>query len=301
MDRLESMSLLVAAFEAGSLSAAARRLGLPLATVSRKVSELESHLGVQLFHRSARRLTPSDAGSAYMAACKRILDEIEEAERAATGEYRAPKGDLTLNAPIVLGRIHLVPIVTDFLRAFPDIDVRVVLSDRINPLPDETADAAVRIGELPDSSMRAMRVGTLQRVVCGSPQYFAERGVPMRPLDLRGHDCVTFEAVASHREWTFGGPKKSTCVGVRSRLIVNTAEAALDAVTAGLGITRVLSYQTAAAERAGALVRVLRPFEPEPIPVNLVYPGSSLIPLKIRAFLDFCAPRLRARLRAHAS
>jgi DNA-binding transcriptional LysR family regulator len=296
LDRLESMSILVSAVEAGSLSAAARRLGAPLATVSRKVSDLERHLRTQLLIRSSRRLTLTDAGRSYVAACKRILEDVGEAERAATGEYSAPKGDLTVTAPIVFGRLHILPVVTDFLEAYPEIDIRLALADRLVNLLDDHVDLAVRISELPDSSMMAIRVGTIRRVICGSPAYFASRGMPREPRDLVAHDCVTFENVASAKVWTFTKGKSESPVAIRSRLAVNTAEAAIDAAIAGVGITRVLSYQIASARRAGTLDIVLEEFEPAPWPVNLVYADRGLLPLKLRAFLDFTAPRLKARL-----
>src|SRR5258707_1019800 len=203
LDRLESMSILVSAVEAGSLSAAARRLGAPLATVSRKVSALEGHLRTRLLIRSSRRLTLTDAGRSYVAACKRILEDVGEAERAATGEYSAPKGDLTVTAPIVFGRLHILPVVTDFLEAYPEIDIRLALADRLVNLLDDHVDLAVRIGELPDSSMMATRVGAIRRVICGSPAYFAARGTPREPRDLVAHDCVTFEGLTSAKVWTF--------------------------------------------------------------------------------------------------
>src|SRR5712691_7781415 len=176
MDRLESMSTLLAAVEAGSLSAASRKLGMPLATVSRKVSELEAHLRTRLLHRTSRRLALTDAGRSYVAACRRILDDIDAAERAATGEYSAPRGDLIIAAPIVFGRLHVLPIVIEFLKTYSDIDIRMALADRVINLFEEQVDVAVRIGELPDSSLIATRVGLIRRVVCGSPAYFAARG-----------------------------------------------------------------------------------------------------------------------------
>jgi len=296
MDRLESMSTLVAAVEAGSLSAAARRLGMPLATVSRKVSELEVHLKTQLLIRSSRRLTLTDAGQAYIAACKRILEDIGEAERIASGEYRAPKGDLIITAPIVFGRLHVLPIATAFLKAYPDIDIRIVLADRVVNLFEEHVDLAVRIGALPDSSLVATRVGSIRRVACGSPAYFAERGMPKSPSELGTHDCITFDGLTSPDAWIFPKGKTDISVPIRSRLIVNTAEAAIDAAIAGTGITRVLSYQIADAMQAGALAVILQEFEPPPWPVNLVYAGGQLLPLKLRAFLDFAGPRLKAGL-----
>ncbi len=301
MDRLESMQVLMTAVEAGSLSAAGRRLGIPLATVSRKVSELESHLRTQLLTRTRQGLTLTDAGRSYVAACKRILEEVGEAERAASGEYSAPKGDLIIAAPIVFGRLHVLPIVIEFLKTYSDIDIRMVLADRVTNLFDEQVDVAVRIGELPDSSLIATRVGFIRRVVCGSPAYFAAWGTPKRPAELGAHDCITFDGRASPEAWTFRMRKEDASVEIHSRLIVNTAEAAIDAAIAGLGITRVLSYQVATAIRADALTIALTEFEPSPWPVSLVFAGQRLLPLKLRAFLDFATPRLRERLSEHTA
>jgi DNA-binding transcriptional LysR family regulator len=296
MDRLESMSTLVAAVEAGSLSAAARKLGMPLATVSRKVSELEAHLRTRLLNRTSRRLTLTDAGRSYVAACKRILDDIDEAERAAAGEYVAPRGDLIITAPIVFGRLHVLPVAIEFLKAYPEIDIRLTLADSVIDLQEHDVDLAVRIGELPDSSLIATRVGSIRRVVCGSPAYFAARGTPGSPHDLTDHDCITFHGLTSPDAWTFGAGKSAVSVPVRSRLIVNTAEAAIDAAIASVGVTRVLCYQIASALHAGTLAIVLRDFEPPPWPVSLVYASQGRLPLKLRAFIDFAAPRLKARL-----
>jgi DNA-binding transcriptional LysR family regulator len=296
MDRLESMTTLLAAVDAGSLSAASRKLGMPLATVSRKVSELESHLGTRLIHRTSRRLVLTDTGRAYVEAARRIVEDIEEAERAATGEYSAPRGDLIVTAPIVFGRLHVLPIVVDFLKAYPEIDVRLALADHVVNLLEDHIDVAVRIGELPDSSLVAARVGTIRRVVCASPAYFAARGVPRRPPDLAAHACITFGGVTAPDQWTFRVRKSPVAVAVHSRLVVNTAEAAIDAAVAAVGVTRVLSYQAAPALRAGALALALEAYEPLPSPVSLVHTGHRLLPLKLRAFLDFAAPRLRATL-----
>ena len=296
MDRLEAMSALLAAVEAGSLSGASRKLGMPLATVSRKVSELEAHLRTRLVTRTSRRLILTDAGRSYIAACKRILDDIREAERAAAGEYSAPRGELIITAPIVFGRLHVLPVVLEFLKTYPEIDVRLTLADRIVNLQEDHVDLAVRIGELPDSSLVAMRVGSIGRVVCGSPAYFAERGTPKRLDELSKHDCITFNGLTSPEAWIFPSRKGNISVAVHSRLIVNTAEAAIDAAITGLGITRVLSYQVADALRTGALLLALREFEPPPVPVSLVHAGQGRLALKLRAILDFAAPRLKARL-----
>jgi DNA-binding transcriptional LysR family regulator len=296
MDRLESMSILVAAVEAGSLSAAGRKLGMPLTTVSRRVSELEAHLGTRLLTRSSRKLALSDGGSAYVAACTRILEEVEEAERAAAGEYRSPKGDLTVTAPIVFGRLHVLPVAVEFLKAYPEIALRLVQADRVVNLLEEHIDVALRIGELPDSGMVAIRLGSIGRVVCASPDYFARRGTPKIPADLAGHDCISFEGMSAANSWRFSSGKSPIAVPVCSRLIVNTAEAAIDAAAAGLGVTRVLAYQAASAIAVGSLTPALEEFEPAASPVSLVHGGGGLLPQKLRAFLDFAAPRLKARL-----
>ena len=301
MDRLEAMSIVLTVVEAGNLSAAGRRLGIPLATVSRKVSELEAHLGTRLLNRSSRQVTLTDAGQSYVAACKRILEDLEEAERSAAGEYTTPKGDLAITAPIVFGRVHVLPIVLEFLAAYPEIDVRLSLADRVANLLEDHIDLAVRIGALPDSSLVATGVGSIRRVVCASPAYFAKRGTPRSPGDLGSHDCITFEGLVSPRAWTFSSGRSDVSVAIHSRLIVNTAEAAIDAAIAGVGIARVLSYQIADATRAGALAVALQAFEPPPWPVSLIHAGQGLLPLKVRSFLDFAAPRLRAALSQDAA
>ena len=296
MDRLEAMSVLLTAVETGSLSAASRALGAPLTTVSRKVSDLEKHLKTQLLNRSGRRLTLTDAGRSYVAACRRILEDVREAERTAAGEYSAPQGDLIVTAPIVFGRLHVLPLVVEFLKIYPDIDIHLVLADRLFNLIEDRVDLAIRIGPLPDSSLKASRVGLIRHVVCGSPVYFGRRGKPKSPFELSDHDCVTFQGLSSPDTWTFRIKKTEKPIAIHSRLVVNTAEAAIDAAIAGVGMTRVLSYQIAQALMSGALDVALQAFEPTPWPVNLVYGGGQVLPLKLRAFLDFAAPRLKARL-----
>jgi len=296
MDRIEAMATLLAAVDGGSLSAASRKLGMPLATVSRKVSELEAHLGIRLVNRSTRQLTLTDAGRSYIAGCKRILEDIEEIERAAAGEYTAPRGDLVITAPIVFGRLHVLPVVAEFLSAYPEIDIRLALGDRVVNLHEDAVDVAVRIGALPDSSLITTRVGAIRQVVCGSPKYFAEKNMPQQPDDLRQHDIVTFDNLTSPQSWKFAVNGAIQSIALHSRLVVNTAEAAIDAATMSVGVTQVLSYQTASGVNAGTLVLALEKFEPEPWPVSLVYAGQGLLPIKTRAFLDFIAPRLKARL-----
>jgi DNA-binding transcriptional LysR family regulator len=301
MDRLEAMSVLVAAVETGSLSAAGRKLGMPLPTVSRKLSDLEAHLRTRLLNRTTRRLMLTDAGSAYLEASRRILDEVGNAERRAAGEYNEPRGHLAITAPIVFGRLHVLPVISGFLAKYPQIDVRLRLSDRNAHLVDEQLDVAVRIGRLSDSSLKAMRVGEVRYVICASPGYLKKHTQPQAPQDLSSLDCITFDDAATATVWSFAARaarKKVQSVQIRSRLSVNTAEAAIDAAIAGLGVTRVLSYQAADAVAHGKLKIVLSAFEREPLPVSLVHAGQGLLPLKTRSFLEFAAAGLRRRLAA---
>jgi DNA-binding transcriptional LysR family regulator len=301
MNRLEAMTVFVTAMEDGSLSAAGRRLNMPLPTVSRKLSDLEAHLGVRLLIRSPRKLTLTEAGRDYLAACRDILDRVSEAELVATGSYAKARGQLVVAAPVVFGRLHVVPTIADFVAQFSDVDVRLVLGDRYVNLVEENVDVAIRIGDLPDSSLVATTLGTITKVVCASPAYLAQHGTPTVPADLGQHRCVKFENVRSSSEWLFPGPRGTASVSVRSRLTVNSADAALAACAAGVGITRVLSYQAAEAFRQGTLVRLLADHEPEAMPVRLVHVGQGRLPMKSRAFLDFVAPRLREVLRALSS
>ena len=296
MDRIDAMSTLVAAVDAGSLSGASRALGKPLATVSRKVSDLEAHLGTQLLVRSSRRLALTEAGQAFLASARRILEDLDEAERAASGEYRTPRGHLHITAPIMFGRLHVEPVVLDFLKAYPDITVRLTLADTLMNLVDDHVDLAVRVGRLPDSRLKALRLGEIGWVTCASPDYLARQGEPDSPDALTDHDCVMFEGLYSTASWTFGRGSEAKDISIRPRLSVNSADAAIAAALRGAGVTRVLSYQVAEPVARGDLKLILRPFEPEALPVHVLHAGQSLAPLKLRAFLDFAGPRLKASL-----
>jgi DNA-binding transcriptional LysR family regulator len=298
MNRLEAMSVFVSVVEAGSLSAAGRKLRMPLPTVSRKISELETQLKARLLLRSTRALTLTDAGKAYFASCKRILEDVAEVERAAAGEYRAPTGELIITAPVAFGRLHALPVIAEFLKAYPDVHIRLIQGDRSLNLLEDHIDLAIRIGELSDSNLVATRVGAVRKVVCASPEYLARRGTPKTPQDLSKHDCISFASLMSSGVWRFKAERAVVAVPVQSRLVVNTAEAAIDAALMGAGITRVLSYQVEEPLKAGSLRSVLKKFEMEPVPVSLLYTAQRQLPLKLRAFLDFAAPRLRASLRA---
>lgn len=296
MNRLESMNVLLAVVDAGGFSAAARRLGMPLARVSRKVGELESYLKTRLLKRTTRQVSLTEAGQSYVAACRRILEDIGEAERAATGEYASPIGELVVAAPVVFGRIHVVPLLSEFLALYPRINIGLTLADRVVHLLEERVDVAIRIGTLPDSALVATNVGSIRRVVCASPSYLAANGYPEHPHDLRQHQCITFEALSSGKLWMFMEGGKKISVPVYTRMTINTAEAAISGAMSGLGLTNVLSYQVAEAEKNGSLEIVLQQFEAEAWPVSLVHAGQVPLPLKLRAFLDFVTPRLRARL-----
>jgi len=296
MDRLGAMTIFLKVVEAGSLSAAARQLEVPVATVSRRIAELEAHLKTRMLNRSSRRLSLTEAGGLYLEASKRILEQLEEAERAAMGVHKVPKGRLTVTAPIVFGRVHMIPIISDFLIEYPDIDLKLILADRLLDLLESGAEVALRIGELGDSSLIASKVGMVRRVTCASPSYLAAFGRPQKPEDLHDHHCVTFDNLASPQAWRFSSPKGEMLVPIRSRLTVTTAEAAVAGAAAGVGLTRLLSYQILEAKRAGQLEIVLEDYELPPWPISLVYAGQQLLPRKLRAFLDFAAPRLKDRL-----
>ena len=288
MDRLETMTILLRVVDRGSFSAASRDLGVPLATVSRKVNELEAHLGTKLLVRTTRKVTLTDVGSAYVASTRRILDEIDETERIAAGELHVPRGELILTAPILFGRLHILPIVTEFLAAYPQINVRMLLTDRNLHLIEDHVDMAVRIGPLPDSTMIATRVGSMRTVVCASPKLLAGQGVPKSPEDLAGLPCVNFEFLSPASAWPY--------MPIRPRLSVTTAEAAVWAAAQGLGVTRVLHYQCADAINDGSLRIILANFEVEPLPVHLLHAARGALPAKLRVFLDFAAGRLRKSL-----
>lgn len=296
MDRFDAIKTLLAAIDGGSLSAASRNLNMPLPTVSRKVSELEAHLGTQLVVRTSRKLVLTDAGAAFVQSARQIIDQLDEAERAAAGEYRTPRGDLLVTASLRFGKAYLTPVVLAFLEEFPEVNVRVIAADTVVDLIDNHVDVAIRVGRLPDSSLVAQRLGTTQWVLCASPDYLKRRGRPLGPDDLSHHDCIAFEGLQPARTWPLGQGASARIVGIRPRFSGNTADAVIEAAEAGIGIARLLSYQAAEPIRRGSLVPVLQDYMPAPMDVHLVHTGPALLPLKLRVFLDFVAPRLRASL-----
>lgn len=296
MDRLDAMRVLLTVVDAGSLSAAARRLGTPLPTVSRKMAELERHLGTQLLVRTSRRIAVTDAGTAYVAASRAILDRVEEAERLAAGEYTEPRGQLAITAPVVFGRRHVWPLAAAFLEQHPKIDLRLALLDRHVDLVEEHLDLGIRIGHLEDSTLVARKVGSVRRVICASPGYLARHGIPQQPADLAAHRGVTFHGFANEPGWRFRGDN-SALLEPRTRVAVNSIGTAIDAAIAGMGVVRLLSYQARQAIGNGELVEVLAPFSPDPLPVQIIHSGQDRLPMKARMFADWIAPKLSEMLK----
>lgn len=298
MDRFQAMSMLLMVVEKGSMSAAGRALHVPVPTLSRKISDLEALLGARLLIRTTRKLTLTDAGETYVAAARRIVEQVEEAERQAAGEFTSPKGELVLTAPILFGRLHVLPVVTDFLALFPEINVRLLLSDRNAHLVEEHVDMAVRIGRLADSAMVATRVGSMRTVFCASPALLNRHGMPQTTDDLQRLPCILFDGPTPVPLWRVcqAGSNRPLEVPIVPRLQVSTAEAAVDAAVRHVGVTRLLHYQAADAVEAGALQIILEALELDPSPVSLVHASRGLMPLKMRRFLDFAVPRLREAL-----
>jgi DNA-binding transcriptional LysR family regulator len=301
MDRLESMTAFVAVARAGGFSRASRELGIPLATISRRVGELESALGVRLLRRSTRQVVVTEAGQKFFAACQRALEDLRDAEEAVSSEYRTPRGELTITAPIAFGRLHLQPVALEFLATHPLINLRMQLVDRIVNIADEHVDAALRIAHLPDSRLIARTLGSIRVVVCASPAYLKARGAPQRPEDLMQHDCIACSILGPRDTWWFQVSGREQQYPIRARLATTLAESAVDAAAAGLGLVQTTSYQASQAIGDGRLAVVLRKFECAVTPVSLVYARDRLLPLRLRAFIDFAAPRMTERLRTIAA
>ncbi len=297
MDRFREMQVFVAVAEAGSFAAAARRLRSSPPAVTRAVSSLEERLSTRLMNRTTRSLSLTEAGERYLESSKRLLAELEEAEREAVGETATPAGHLRITASVTFGRLALIKIVAGFLAAHPRVSASLVLVDRVVNLVEEGFDAGIRIGSLPDSSLRSRRVGSVQRLLVASPGYLAAYGQPQHPTELRGHSVIGFTGLMPNAEWRFidaGGQAKVT---LNPRLEVNDAAAAIAAAESGHGITSPLCYMVGARIRSGRLSSVLKPFWPEPAPVQIVYPHARLMAPKVRAFVDWAAPRLQSELK----
>jgi DNA-binding transcriptional LysR family regulator len=293
MDRLHELEVFVAVADAGSLAKAGARMRLSPPAVTRAIAALEDRLGARVFQRTTRSLTITEVGQRFLENARRILSDLDTAEKEAVGEKAVPHGQLTITASVTFGRSALAPIVCSFLNQHPRVTVSVMLMDRLANLVDEGIDVAVRIGELPDSSLMAKKVGTVRRILVASPDYLARRGVPESPPDLRLHSMIAFTGLMPSREWRFRDGRSGQSVSFMPRLEINDAVAALAAAEMGDGITIALSYMVADQIRAGRLVPVLDDFTPAAVPVSLVYPQSRLISPKVRAFVDFATPRLR--------
>jgi DNA-binding transcriptional LysR family regulator len=292
MDRLDAMRAFVAVADRGSFAEAARRLRLSPAAVTRAVALLEDQLGLMLLNRTTRSVKLTERGAMYLDACKQLLLDLDAAERRVRGEDAAPRGTMVVAAPIMFGRLHVLPVVIRLLRQHPDLAVRLILSDRVVHLVEEGIDVAVRLGALADSALTAFKVGEVRRVLVASPDYLAARGVPVTPAALAEHDLIAFEGVDATNEWSFGEADRSS-VRVVPRLAVNTADAAIAAAEAGLGITRTLSYQVHASLEAGRLRLLLDSFSPRAMPVSVVHASRRLGSANVAAFITAARAHFR--------
>lgn len=294
MDRFEAMRAFVAVAEDGGFAAAGRALGLSPPAVTRAIAALEDRVGTRLLTRTTRVVRLTEAGTRYLADCKRILGEIEEADASAAGAHAEPRGTLNVTASVMFGRLYVAPILFDFLAQYPGVVAHTLLVDRIVDMMEEGLDVAVRIAHLPASGLSAVRVGQVRRVVCASPAYLAERGVPRTLDDLERHEAILFAPGPNAADWSFPVQGRSVTVRPRTQLVVNTAEVTIAAAVAGRGLTRVLSYQIAPELAAGTLRIVLEEFEPPPLPIHVVHAEGRRAAARVRAFVDFAVERLRA-------
>jgi DNA-binding transcriptional LysR family regulator len=293
MDRFQAMSTFVTVVETGGFASAARKLDVSPSVVSRVVTELEERLGVRLLTRTTRVVRLTDAGTAFFEDCRRILGEVDIAELAARGTHASPRGVLSLTAPVLFGRLHITPIVLDYLSRYPEADANCWFIDRVVNLVDEGIDVAVRIAELPDSSLQAIPVGRVRRVLCASPAYLAAHGTPTHPDDLDAHTIIASTGSSSPPEWRLYDGGRPVIVRTRPRFITTTNDSAIAAALADFGIARLLSYQIAQHVSDGRLVTVLAEFEPPPLPIHLVHREGRHVTQKVRAFLDLAVATLR--------
>ena len=292
MDRLRAMQVFVRIVEAGSLTRAAAALGMSGPAVVRSLAALERAIGVRLLQRTTRRSSLTDEGREYYERCKRVLAAVDEADTSMSARRSEPHGRLRITAPATYGRMHVAPIVNAFIAKYPQVEVELLLLDRVVDLVEEGLDAAVRIGELPDSTLVARALGETRRVVCAAPAYLRRAGTPKTPADLQLHRCIVFSGLAAANEWSFGTKRQR--LPVRPVLRTNQVDAALDACIRGLGCGQFLSYQVDAALREGKLKRLLKEYEPPPLPIHSVYPHarpSSNVRVFVELALGFAASR----------
>lgn len=296
MDRLDTYRVFVAVAEGGSFARAAQRLGLSAPAVTRAVGALEQRLAVPLLHRTTRSQRLTAAGERFLDDCRRILGEIDAAEALAGGAHEQPRGELAITASAMFGRLHVAPVVYDFLDAFTEVRVRTVFVDRVVHLLDEGLDVAVRIAQLPDSGLSAVPLGSMRVVTVASPAYLARHGEPLHPDDLARHGAVGFvqdSGLAPPWSYRTGSHAGHHPVALPMRLQANTSEVPIGAALRGQGLTRVLAYQVAAEVAAGQLRIVLAEHEPAPVPVQLVTLEGRRSAAKVRAFIEFAVERLR--------
>ncbi|MEQ9121479.1 MAG: LysR family transcriptional regulator [Alphaproteobacteria bacterium] len=293
MDRLQAMAAFVAVADAGGFAAGARHLGLSPPTATRAVAELEARLGAKLLHRTTRSVRTTEAGARYLADCRRLLAEVAEAERQAAGVHGAPRGRVAVGASVLFGRMVVAPALRRLLDRYPGLAIDALFLDRVVNVVEEGVDVAVRIADLPDSGLQAIRVGAVRRVVCAAPAYLAAHGAPAAPEDLADHATVDFLNLDRPGEWAFRRDGRTVVARHRPRLTVNTADVAIAAAKAGEGLTRVLSYMVAEDVAAGRLVQVLEDFALPPVPVHVLHKEPGLTSARVRAVVDGLVSDLR--------
>jgi DNA-binding transcriptional LysR family regulator len=296
LDRLHLINIFVAVVDTGGFAGAGRKLNISPPVVTRAVNDLEAHLGVRLLTRTTRVVRVTEAGARYADDCRVILAQLGEADEAVGGLHAAPRGRLTVTAPVGFGAMYVTPVVTEYLSQYPDVNVSCWFMDRLVNMLDEGVDIGVRIGELPDSSMQAIRIGKMRIRVCATPDYLDKHGVPESPDDLRNHVIIAFSGATAISEWrtsTHGAPG---VVKVQPRLIATTADAAIAAALTGFGLTSVLHYKVDTHLREGRLKAVLGDFEPPALPVHVLHREGRHASQKARTFIDLAVERLRARL-----
>lgn len=298
MDRLHLIRVFLAVADAGSFAGAARKVGLSPPAVTRAINALERSLGVRLLARTTRVVRVTEAGARYAEDCRRILAELADAGESARGAQGEPRGHLVVTAPVLFGALYVVPVLTEYLQTHSGVTASGLFLDRVINLVEEGVDVAVRIAELPDSPLQAVRVGQVRRVICASPAYLAKHGMPGTPDNLREHWLISPGGVLPSGEWRLKRAGAESTVRVEPRLVTTTNDAALAAAVGGLGITRLLSYQVAEPVRDGRLSLLLQDYEPEPVPVHVVHREGRHGSRKVRAFLDLAIDRLRTRLSA---
>ena len=292
MDRLQTLEIFVAVAEAESFSGGARTVGISAPSATRGINALEARLGTRLFTRTTRRVRLTDVGAAYLDDTKRILADLQVAEDAATGTATNPVGQLRITCSNEFGRLYVMPILMEYLDHHADMTAEIVMLDRVANMVEEGFDIAVRIGELPSSGLSAVKVGSVRRVVCGSPEYFDRHGKPQSIEDLKAHQIILISPTSPTNEWRFGRNLEDL-VKIQPRVVVSSVPAGITAARQGWGITRVLSYQIGTDLAAGSLQTILTDYEPEPWPVHLVHTEGRRAVAKVRTFIDFASDRLR--------